>query len=45
MRPQSAVVFQRKGTQHEAENIDGPGRRLSGSLGRWCYVDRPFGLG
>jgi hypothetical protein len=34
-----------KESQHEAESIDGHGRRFSGSLGRWCYVDRTFGLG
>ena len=34
-----------KESQHEAESIDGHGRRCSGSLGRWCYVDRTIGLG
>ena len=44
-RRQSAVVFQRKGSQREDESIDGHGRCCSGSLGRWCYVDRTIGLG
>lgn len=34
-----------KESQHEDENIDGNGRWRSGSLGRWCYVDRTIGLG
>jgi hypothetical protein len=32
-------------SQHEDESIDGHGRWCSGSLGRWCYVDRTIGLG
>jgi hypothetical protein len=34
-----------KESQHEDESIDGHGRWCSGSLGRWCYVDRTIGLG
>jgi len=34
-----------KESQHEDESIYGHGRRCSGSLGRWCYVDRTIGLG
>ena len=34
-----------KESQREDESIDGHGRWCSGSLGRWCYVDRTIGLG
>jgi hypothetical protein len=34
-----------KESQHEDESIDGHGRWCSGSLGRWCYVDRTIGVG
>lgn len=34
-----------KESQHEDESIDGHGRWCSGSLDRWCYVDRTIGLG
>jgi hypothetical protein len=34
-----------KESQHEDESIDGHGQWRSGSLGRWCYVDRTIGLG
>jgi hypothetical protein len=32
-------------SQREDESIDGHGQWCSGSLGRWCYVDRTIGLG
>jgi hypothetical protein len=35
----------REEPQHEDESLDGHGRRCSGSLGRWRYVDRTIGLG
>jgi hypothetical protein len=34
-----------KESQREDESIDGHGRWCSGSLDRWCYVDRTIGLG
>jgi hypothetical protein len=38
-------MYPEKGSRHEDESIDGHGRRCSGSLGRWCHVDRTIGLG
>jgi hypothetical protein len=36
---------QKRNPNIEDESIDGHGRCCSGSLGRWCYVDRTIGLG
>ncbi len=34
-----------KESLHEDESIDSHGRWCSGSLDRWCYVDRTIGVG
>jgi hypothetical protein len=34
-----------KESQHEDDSIDGHRRWCSGSLGRWCHVDRTIGPG